>query len=396
VAFLTRLRTTRYNPSLGWNDRMEWSAILKFLGILVAGILGVLGTVTETRNKDTHRLTRWGKWALWLTITGLFVALGAQMFDTLRERRVDQESREQTNTLLGKLEQQGNQSKVILTNLGEESELQNQTLDAVERVVTPISGLLKVSAIYEVPSNDTLPGDNTSVADFESYLDRYLADPSSKFGSGHSIGYIDVDWLRNIKTQPNAEPPKLVGITYDLFLKERPENGRFNRLFESFKNPTLDITITKETLIPQGKLGKNTLLFSGETQPLLTPSSDGGTDASVFIYYALPMKRLFVEWQFTILKLKLPNGFLSLHDVAKSYCYFQNHWMGTPDPMTPLVTDLQFDRYFSISLDKFQITPDFQTEMAQIPSEPDIIAGRASRYSFIRPYPLMSRVYPSP
>jgi hypothetical protein len=53
--------------------------ILKFAGIIVSGALGILGTVTVTRNKRTGRLTRWGKWALGLTIAGFITALGPQI-----------------------------------------------------------------------------------------------------------------------------------------------------------------------------------------------------------------------------------------------------------------------------------------------------------------------------
>jgi len=36
--------------------------ILKFAGLILGGVLGVLGTLTETRN-EKRRLTSWGKTA---------------------------------------------------------------------------------------------------------------------------------------------------------------------------------------------------------------------------------------------------------------------------------------------------------------------------------------------
>jgi hypothetical protein len=82
---------------------MDFSTILKFLGILVSGALGILGTVTETRNKRTGRLTPWGRWALSLTLAGAIVALGAQVFDTLNQRHQEATQTKTTNRLLRNL-----------------------------------------------------------------------------------------------------------------------------------------------------------------------------------------------------------------------------------------------------------------------------------------------------
>ncbi len=57
-----------------------WDALLRiceYAGILVAGTLGIIGTVTETRKED--RLTRWGKMALRVGIVGFATALLAQI-----------------------------------------------------------------------------------------------------------------------------------------------------------------------------------------------------------------------------------------------------------------------------------------------------------------------------
>jgi hypothetical protein len=54
---------------------------LKLFGILISGLLGIIGTITETRNRKTRKLTTWGRWVLALTIGGLMIALSVQMFE---------------------------------------------------------------------------------------------------------------------------------------------------------------------------------------------------------------------------------------------------------------------------------------------------------------------------
>ena len=115
---------------------MDISTILKFAGILVSGALGILGTVTETRDKKTGRLTTWGKTALWLTIAGLGVAFGAQLFDSLNQKRDAEESRKRSEALSNKLEEQGKQSSKIVTNLNQQAEVANQSLDNIKRIAT--------------------------------------------------------------------------------------------------------------------------------------------------------------------------------------------------------------------------------------------------------------------
>src|ERR1043165_7233942 len=114
---------------------MDLLTILKFAGIIVSGALGILGTVTETRNKETLRLTTWGRCALWLTIAGFAVALGAQLAETIKQNQEQAKSRKdaeaqikQANEVLKRLELQGQQSRTILTNLEWQGDLAKQSL----------------------------------------------------------------------------------------------------------------------------------------------------------------------------------------------------------------------------------------------------------------------------
>ena len=107
---------------------MDWLTLFKFAGIIVAGVLGILGTLTETRDKTTKRLTKWGYCAVWLTIAALAVALGAQWKEYSKQQQEEIDSRIRTEKLLSKLDEQGMKSSQILTNLAKTQ------LDAVEQI----------------------------------------------------------------------------------------------------------------------------------------------------------------------------------------------------------------------------------------------------------------------
>ena len=96
---------------------MDISAVLKMIGILVAGVLGVLGTITETRNKETGRLTYWGRCALALTVAGSLLALGSQIVDSVTESQRD-------HTILEDLQEQSKKTNNVL----------NQDSDILSRI----------------------------------------------------------------------------------------------------------------------------------------------------------------------------------------------------------------------------------------------------------------------
>src|ERR1017187_2707848 len=91
--------------------------ILKFGGIIVSGALGILGTVTETRNKRTGRLTRWGKWALSLTIAGFATALLAQIAEQVKGQRDSQKAQNITNLQLQRAEASLNYLELLGTGV---------------------------------------------------------------------------------------------------------------------------------------------------------------------------------------------------------------------------------------------------------------------------------------
>ncbi len=117
--------------------------ILKFLGIAVSVVSGVLGTLTRTHDEKTispviyggeprteRKLTRWGRISISLTIMGSVVAAGALVAESLKKQHDDAVSIQRT-------EQQIGQGKEMLKRLDD---------------LTPL-GVISISATYAIPTN---------------------------------------------------------------------------------------------------------------------------------------------------------------------------------------------------------------------------------------------------
>jgi hypothetical protein len=341
--------------------------ILKVGGILVSGALGILGTTTETRDKETNRLTSWGKWALCLTVAGFAVALGAQIFETLKQKNEEIESRKRTETMLKRL---------------------GETVDGIDRIVTPITGSISVNAVYELPANDSIPIANTTIRKLQDYFDQYL-NSNPRTGNDTAVGILDVDyWIYHTQPKPGTPPRNLVIFRLDRFLREFPADPTLQgirKLLESLRKPTLGVQLAtaprEGNLVPL--LNRIVNLSSLEREP-----------ASAAVYYALPSRRILVHWQYNFPKEAWGNNgkFVSLHDLANAYCYLELDWRdGYPDPLRPIVADLQFGDYFSASLDTFTPTTDQYIVQATMPSQTEIMSANASR--FMMPYPITSKLY---
>jgi hypothetical protein len=139
---------------------MDLLTVFKFAGILVSGALGILGTLTETRDKTTGRLTRWGNWALRLTIAGFATALCAQIAESLKNTHEDTESRkhtelqlQQASNVLQRLEEQGHQNQTILTTVQHQSLVAQSSLDSIQKVATRFDTIY-VSMFAELPATN--------------------------------------------------------------------------------------------------------------------------------------------------------------------------------------------------------------------------------------------------
>jgi len=154
---------------------MDISTVMKITGILVAGSLGVLGIVTDTRDKKTDHLTRWGRWALWLTIAGALLALGAQIADSLSESKRDHAIllglQDQTTKAAAILNQNSQilsgiryestttndivrQNGAILTSTQEQSEIASKSLVSIQDLLSQVDEI-HIDAEFELPQSDT-------------------------------------------------------------------------------------------------------------------------------------------------------------------------------------------------------------------------------------------------
>jgi hypothetical protein len=153
---------------------VDISTILKIVGILVAGALGVLGTITETRDKNSNALTYWGRCALGLTIAGALLALGAQIFDSISQSNRDhviltglKSQSENTNhilkqdsDILSQIHEQSTttndilkQDNSILKNTQEQSTIATTSLHSIQDVLSQFNEV-QIDAEFELPQTD--------------------------------------------------------------------------------------------------------------------------------------------------------------------------------------------------------------------------------------------------
>src|SRR5215813_14703302 len=80
--------------------------ILKYVGTTISGIAGIWGTISETRDKPTGKLSRWGKWALSLAIAGFVVALGSQIAEQVHSNAEQAEAKRRADENEARLKEQ--------------------------------------------------------------------------------------------------------------------------------------------------------------------------------------------------------------------------------------------------------------------------------------------------
>ncbi len=80
-------------------------SLLKYGGIIVAGMSGLLGTLTRTHDAK-RRLTSWGKVSVVITLVGLLVAIGSQYTEGVRQKQEAKESKEKNTRILEELHEQ--------------------------------------------------------------------------------------------------------------------------------------------------------------------------------------------------------------------------------------------------------------------------------------------------
>jgi hypothetical protein len=150
------------------------SDVLKIVGILIAGVLGVLGTVTETRDKKTNQITTWGRSVLALTVAGSLLALGSQVVDSISSNERDHEILENLQTqsekatsiltqdgdILSGIRQQStttndilSQNTDILKSTHEQSAVATTSLHSIQDILSQIDSV-QIEAEFELPQSD--------------------------------------------------------------------------------------------------------------------------------------------------------------------------------------------------------------------------------------------------
>jgi hypothetical protein len=357
-------------------DALTW---IQVGGIILSGAGGVAATFSETRTADKKKLTKSGWWAISLTSVGIALGLTGQVI-------ANNEASNQTEKVFTKLQEESQSSAVILNNLSLQGAIQNQTLDDIDRVITQVKDKISVIAIYEVPGTDKMLEANTSVGQLKEYFDQYL-NSHTNFNRGTPMQIVNVDISNHLHPASNAPPSKLVYIDPDLLLNEISTNADLDgikQLILSLKNPTFHIQLNKQQLTTNIYPPQSTVLELFST----------GKEPEWFINYALPSRRIFVEWRYDFPSTNwLTAGkMLSLHDISQTYCYSDLNWSaGYPDPMTPMFINFQFDNSWSPTLETFKPTMNTHTMESILPSEknPSDEEG-VSWFS----NPLISKVYP--
>lgn len=190
---------------------MDLLTYIQIAGFLLAGAGGTLATFSDTRRQDeqhTTHLTKKGWGAILLTAAGIALGVAGQVM-------ANKQSEEETTKVLTHLTVQAEQGNKILNNLGQQGVLIQQSLDDIERIITPINKKIFINAIFELPET------NPSVAQLQNHLDNFI-DVSTNNRHDDSFGVVDVDYFLH---KTNIPPSKLAIIQPVRLLDSLPLNS---------------------------------------------------------------------------------------------------------------------------------------------------------------------------
>lgn len=107
---------------------MNWLEIARVSSAIVTGILGILGTIIETKHKTTRRITAGGWVVLGLILVAMILGVTAQLAETSHEEREKAAAMMQTLALAKKTD---------------------QTLTELHRVLTPLDDV-RIGLLFDV------------------------------------------------------------------------------------------------------------------------------------------------------------------------------------------------------------------------------------------------------
>lgn len=103
---------------------MTFVAIWKTSSIVLTGLFGILGLLTEFKDKDTKKVTRWGYISMLGIIVSTILGAGAQVLETQDDANKALKLATESQKMLSGIQQVGKSSQ--------------QTLNGIERTLTPL------------------------------------------------------------------------------------------------------------------------------------------------------------------------------------------------------------------------------------------------------------------
>jgi len=276
--------------------------------------LGILGTVTVTRNKKTGRLNRWGKWALSLTIAGFATALLSEVAQQFKEHHdiIDAQAR-----------------------IERQIAVQKVTLNRVERILTRFDAI-SFSVRYELNTN------NVFFASLYDYVNDWIpanltnsSDSPTNSGS-YSVevaGYSNERTFSVLLSSDSAQISLPSKKTLQRYSTSLVSSQDFNSFYSFLNNPSFafavyatnrDYSQTPDLYLTTTNLNKS---------PTLGHDFSSG--------------KLFIEWSFDCPKAgwKQSKRMTSLPDLANSHLYLSclNPPFTIAASLMPLSTETTFD-----------------------------------------------------
>jgi hypothetical protein len=204
--------------------------ILKFCAITIGSISGLIGTLTETKDKITGKITPWGKRIVGLIVLSGIIAVSTQSIESYLKRVADREDHDRrvadeqrTQAILDK-------AKIIGEELGKQGESIGKTVAEVERTSSNVKSVQSAQA-------DELLG-VYRVAHPLGAL-RVTINLSYPIKSG--IGGLESNWLARIRNA-SARPWALLRDANDP-LFPRPDDEP--REFRLLKEPEVDFEFNR-------------------------------------------------------------------------------------------------------------------------------------------------------
>ncbi len=116
-------------------------AILKFGAIGVAGVSGIIGTLTNSKHKETGRPTAWGKRLLALIVISSVFAGTIQTIEIYLKNKSDARDRLQWTQLMGNTQASLDSANKIVNNLGTVKEQTEQALRTADDIRNQAKGI---------------------------------------------------------------------------------------------------------------------------------------------------------------------------------------------------------------------------------------------------------------